>query len=177
MYLKPVFHKNTYLHLLALALIMASCAKDSGLTENATELQKEAITFRASKYNFTASLKGDNEVPAVETHAAGNIIVKIAKDESYINYKLIVANIEDVLFSHFHVAPAGQNGAVVAFLYPGPVVSNPDGILAEGVITADDVVGPMAGDLAALITAIRNGGIYTNVHTAINRGGELRGQL
>lgn len=163
--------------LLAITLIFAGCSKDASLTETTDQLPDEELAFRGSNFNFTASLKGRNEVPAVETNAAGNTIVKIAKDESSIYFKLIVANIENVRFAHFHMAPEGQNGPVVAFLYPGPTLSNPNGILAEGVITAADVVGPLAGNLDLLIHRIRNGLIYVNVHTDANPGGELRGQL
>lgn len=159
-------------------LLLASCSKDASLVDTGDALQNEPLTFRTSAYNFTASLKGENEATPVETKATGNIVVKVAKDESSISYKLIVANIEDVLFSHFHLAPAGVNGPVVAVLYPGPTLPAPNGVIAEGVITAEDMVGPLAGqDLSVLIEHIRNGGIYINVHTAANRGGELRGQL
>lgn len=176
MILHPTLSKGILL-LLAITLIFAGCSKDASITEPADQLTDEELTFRASNFNFTASLQGQNEVPPVATNAAGNVIVKIAKDESSIYFKLIVANIENVRFAHFHMAPEGQNGPVVAFLYPGPTLSDPDGILAEGVITAADVVGPLAGDLDALIDRIRTGRIYVNVHTNANPGGELRGQV
>jgi hypothetical protein len=34
-----------------------------------------------------------------------------------------------------------------------------------------------AGDLAAVITAIRAGAAYANVHTTLSPGGEIRGQI
>jgi hypothetical protein len=34
-----------------------------------------------------------------------------------------------------------------------------------------------AGDLAAVITAIRAGAAYANVHTTLSTGGEIRGQI
>jgi hypothetical protein len=34
-----------------------------------------------------------------------------------------------------------------------------------------------AGDLAAVITAIRAGATYANVHTNLSPGGEIRGQI
>ncbi|NNK61375.1 MAG: CHRD domain-containing protein, partial [Flavobacteriaceae bacterium] len=52
-----------------------------------------------------------------------------------------------------------------------------NGVLAQGVITAEDVVGALAGDLDALIQAIKDGMIYVNVHTEGIPSGELRGQL
>ncbi|MGB5369175.1 MAG: CHRD domain-containing protein, partial [Flavobacteriaceae bacterium] len=131
------------------------------------------------KFNFTTSLKGSNEVPAAITKAAGHVSVKISKDEQSIYYKITAANIDDVRASHFHLAPTGVNGPVVVTLYSNPVQpSGPqNGVLAEGVVTAANVTGTLAGDLVSLISAIRTGNIYVNVHTSNYPGGELRGQL
>jgi hypothetical protein len=164
------------LPLLAASLMLGGCQKDS-VTTDLKRVDAEVDT-RASDYNFTASLSGSNEVPPNNSIAAGECIVKIAKDESSIYYKLIVSNINNVVASHFHMAPAGQNGGVVAFLYGGPLVEEQNGILAEGAIDADDVIGSIAGDLDALIDAIRAGNIYVNVHTNPGfPGGEVRGQV
>jgi len=142
---------------------------------------KKSDSEKLKKYHFTASLKGSNEVPSVDSKATGEIIVSINKEETKIHYKLIVANIDDVIQSHFHVAPAGANGGVVAFLFgpnPIPQPSGPfDGVLAEGDIEAGNVINSMAGDLGALIEAIRAGNVYANVHTNTNKGGEIRGNL
>jgi hypothetical protein len=146
-----------------------------------TSITEKSSANRTNQSRFNASLNGGNEVPAVETHAVGQAIVTISKDETKIHYKLIVANIDDVIQSHFHVAPAGTNGGVVAFLFgpnPIPQPSGPfNGVLAEGDIMASNVIGSIAGDLDALIAAIRSGNVYINVHTNTNKGGEIRGQL
>lgn len=138
-----------------------------------------------SSRNFRAHLAGRNEVPAVNTRAQGQAIVQISQDESSIDFKLIAANIEDVTQAHIHCGAAGVNGPVVAFLYGfGPTVS-PDGVLAQGTLTADDVIsrpdsaacpGGVA-DFAGLVAKIRAGEAYVNVHTLDNPGGEIRGQL
>lgn len=63
-----------------------------------------------------------------------------------------------------------------------------NGILSEGTITAADVTGPLAGDLAALVARIQAGDAYVNVHTndgmdPTNTGpgdlasGEIRAQI
>ena len=152
-----------------------------GCSTESTNEDFNSTTSRANNgYQFNASLKGANEVPAVLSKGAGQAIVRIKKSEDEIRYKLITANIEDVLFAHFHMAPAGSNGGVVATLYfnENPQPSGPaNGVLAEGVITASEVSGALAGDLDGLIDAIRNGMIYVNVHTAAVPSGELRGQL
>ena len=51
-------------------------------------------------------------------------------------------------------------------------------MLATGVITADDLVGPLDGaDLSDLIEEMRSGNTYVNVHTEAFGGGEIRGQI
>jgi hypothetical protein len=57
-----------------------------------------------------------------------------------------VANIENVVAAHIHLAPAGVNGPVVAFLFSGAPSGRSNGVLAEGTITAANLVGPLAGN-------------------------------
>jgi hypothetical protein len=161
--------------IMAIAL-MTACEKES-FSDDLTRERATPVDVRASDFNFTASLAGYNEVPPTNSNAAGECIVRIAKDESSIYYKLIAANIDDVTASHFHMAPEGVNGGVVAFLFSGPQPGPQNGILAEGTITAADVINALEGDLDALIDAIREGNIYVNVHTTANPGGEIRGQV
>lgn len=77
------------------------------------------------------------------------------------------------------LAPAGQNGPVVAFLFGGPPIEEQfNGILAEDTITEADLVGPLEGQpFGALLDAIEAGNTYVNVHTTANPGGEIRGQI
>lgn len=134
--------------------------------------------------NFRAHLTGDSEVPPVETRAQGQATFKLDRAGGELAYRLIVANIDDVFMAHVHLAPAGQNGPVVAWLYPpdGPppeqIDGRFDGVLAEATVTADDLVGPLAGEpLDALVEHLRTGGAYVNVHTTAHPAGEVRGQI
>ncbi|MGH8912735.1 MAG: CHRD domain-containing protein [Acidimicrobiia bacterium] len=133
----------------------------------------------AANRNFATHLEGGNEVPAVSTSGQGQAIFQVAEDGASIDYKLIVANIEDVTMSHIHIGGAGVNGPVTVFLF-GPNLAGVDvnGVLAQGTITASDLIGPLAGQpLSALIEAMESGNAYVNVHTLDNPGGEIRGQL
>jgi hypothetical protein len=116
----------------------------------------------------TGGLSGAEEVPARDTNARGNALFTLSDDGLTLSYKLIVANINNVIASHIHVGPAGVNGPVVLFLFGAvpPGGGRSDGILAEGTATAANLVGPLAGQpLSALIDAIRAGNAYVNVHT------------
>ena len=141
-----------------------------------------AVTTRwvtAQPQNFTAQLAGANEVPSVPTNARGNAVLQLNDDGTELSYRVIVANIENVRFSHIHMAPEGVNGPIVVTLYPGPTIAGRvNGVLAEGTITAADLEGPMAGlPLSALIDRMNNGGLYINVHTDQSPPGEIRGQI
>jgi hypothetical protein len=142
-----------------------------------------AYASPAATENYFARLSGGEEVPAVETNARGVAIFQLSKDGLSLKFKLIAANIENVSQAHIHLAPAGANGPVVAWLYPDapPAQLIPgrfNGVLAEGIITANDLVGPLAGQsLDALIEAMLEGNAYVNVHTSQFPGGEIRGQI
>ncbi len=141
--------------------------------------------------NFVAHLSGDQEVPIRDTSATGQAIFHLSEDGTALHYKLIVANIYNVVASHIHLGPAGVNGAVVAFL-AGPFQAaggRSDGVLAEGTITSANLTGPLAGmNLSVLVAAMRSGGAYVNAHTNDGvaptntgpgdfPGGEIRGQI
>lgn len=150
--------------------------------------------------NFGTPLSAEEEVmPAgvINTsRARGNAIFHLNAEGTELSYKLIVANIENVFQAHIHAGPIGQNGGVVVWLYPstepgaGPTGGGRiDGVIAEGTITADDLVGALEGEpLSALLELLRTGGAYVNVHTNDGvappntgpgdfPGGEIRGQI
>jgi hypothetical protein len=136
-----------------------------------------------ARRNFRTHLSGDNEVPSLETRAQGQAIFQFSKDGSLLYYKLIVANIEDVFMAHIHFAPEGSNGPVVLWLYPdGPppivIPTRSNGVLAEGIVDSEDLVGPLAGmDFDDLALAMELGLTYVNVHTLTIPSGEIRGQI
>ncbi|MEC2351799.1 CHRD domain-containing protein [Bacillus toyonensis] len=128
---------------------------------------------------FFAKLRGRNEVPPVETDARGQAFFKLSRDELSLKFKLELFDIENVVVAHLHLGAKGTNGPVVAFLF-GPI-TNPVSIECAtftGMITQEDLVGPLAGrTLDALVNEITAGNIYINVHTVQHPNGEIRGQL
>lgn len=137
-----------------------------------------AIEAFASENNFVAPLSGNEEVPSVDTNARGVATFHLSPDGQELSYRLIVANIDDVVAAHIHLAPAGENGPVVAFLFSGPTIERANGVIAEGTITDADLIGPLAGqNIADFASSIEAGNTYVNVHTVENPGGEIRGQI
>jgi hypothetical protein len=156
------------------------------------------IALAAVSMHFNSPMEGAQEAPVPrDTHARGNAIYKLSDDGSRIEYKLVVANIENVFMAHIHMAPVGVSGPIVVWLYPGttPGVTAPlgggriDGVIVQGSFGASDFIGPLAGHpLSDLLALMRSGGVYTNVHTndgdlVVNEGpgdfpaGEIRGQI
>jgi heme A synthase len=132
---------------------------------------------------FVAPSSGAEEVPPNDSLARGQTVFRLGADGDELHYRLIVANLDNVTMAHIHLAPAGVNGPVVAWLYPSApppqlIPGRTSGVLATGTITADDLVGPLAGQpLAALIDAMEAGNTYVNVHTSQFPPGEIRGQI
>jgi hypothetical protein len=150
-----------------------------------------AAPVDAGERNFVAHLSGRDEVPSNASLAQGQAIFHLSEDGTQLDYKLIAANIDNVVFAHIHLAPAGVNGPVVAFLF-GPAAAGGgrfSGVLAQGTITADDLIGPLAGQpLSALVDAMLAGNTYVNAHTDDGvapagtgpgdlPAGEIRGQI
>jgi hypothetical protein len=172
-----------------LMVLLAGCIEPTtapDMQSLATATSGEQGLSKGNVLNYVAPLSGSEEVPPVDTKAAGNTILQLNKEGNELRYKLIVANIENVTQAHIHCGPEGANGPVVAFLYgftPGGVTVN--GILAEGIITNADVIprpdsGVCPGGVSnfdELLAQISSGNAYVNVHTIQYPGGEIRGQI
>lgn len=138
-----------------------------------------AFAFNANHFN--THLTGDQD--SVVTLAQGETIFRLSSDGQSLQYKLVVANIENVTQAHIHLGAKGVNGPIVVWLYPSApplklIPGRSDGVLAEGVITAANFVGLLAGHpFSDLIAAIEAGNAYVNVHTVAHPMGEIRGQI
>ena len=147
----------------------------------------------AKAQQIGALLTGYEESPSVSTTASGEFTATIAPGGTVISYTETYSGLQaPVTQSHIHVGQLGVNGSVVIFLCQTAANPDPTGLAphcpqegtVSGVITAANVIqGSMApqqlsaGDLVAVITAIRAGAAYANVHTQASPGGEIRGQI
>jgi CHRD domain len=167
--------------LLALAALATGCGEGTETPTDALRATVDVTFSRADPTSGHTHLAGANEVPARETRAQGQLELRLAPDGSSISYRLMATNIDDVFMAHLHLAPAGSNGPIVAWLYPAapppqPIPGRHTGILAQGEITT--LFGPLEGQgIDALWEQIEAGQVYGNVHTSQYPGGEVRGQV
>jgi hypothetical protein len=145
-----------------------------------------ATPVTATGDRFVAVLAARNEVPANDSQGRGVATFKLSSDGSALDFKLNVANIDDVTQAHIHCGGPDVNGPVVAFLFGFDAAGvTVNGRLSEGTITAANVIprpdsAACPGGIAnfeELIAAMQTGGAYVNVHTLVLPGGEIRGHL
>jgi hypothetical protein len=149
------------------------------------------LTLAGASYgaplNFTTYLNGAQEVPGVVTDTTGKCNVKFNKDLSEASFRIDVSEGTGITQAHFHCAPAGVNGPVVAFLFPfTPGGVDVDGNLNSGTLTNADIIPtsgtdacglPVVNNLASLAAAMLDNRIYCNVHSLDHTGGVTRGQI
>ena len=152
-----------------------------------------AIVTVANADQIGALLTGYEESPSVSTTGRGEFTATVDRDGDVIKYQETFSGLQaPVTQSHIHVGQPGVNGSVVIFLCQTATNPDPTGLAPQcpqqgsvsGTITAANVIAGstatqqlVAGDLTAVIAAIRAGAAYANVHTTASPGGEIRGQL
>ncbi|VFJ13925.1 CHRD domain-containing protein [Candidatus Nitrosocosmicus franklandus] len=129
-----------------------------------------------SNVEYSTVLSGDQEVPPVNTSAAGIADFSLSDDGDSVDYTIAADDIEAATAGHIHFGIEGQNGPVVATLFEFD--SPQDEVSESGTITSDDLSGPLEGmQISDLIDAFNDGNTYANIHTEQNPNGEIRGQI
>lgn len=114
---------------------------------------------------FDALLDGDNEVPSIETSGRGVGMINVSPDLTQITYYILYDSLSSaVTGSHFHSGIAGANGGVLIDLS-----DDINGNIISGTKELEDGL--------ATVRSLLEGGLYLNVHTENNPGGEIRGQV
>ena len=128
----------------------------------------------AQEQKFVATLSGQEEVPPTNSQATGMAEFIVTGENA--EYSVNASNIQGVTAGHIHSGGQGENGPIVVTLFKNDSPTNE--VSETGSITVDKLEGPMAGkQLTDLVTAMRNGEIYVNIHTEQNPNGEIRGQI
>lgn len=116
----------------------------------------------AATVNYAASLKASSEVPPTDSKGSGTLSATYNTTTKQLTYSATYSGLSGpATAAHFHgPAAAGANAGVAV-----PTTVSPSPI--KGTATLTDA---QAADLAA-------GKMYFNIHTAANKGGEIRGQV
>src|SRR5882672_8271494 len=141
---------------------------------------------------LSTTLSGANEVPVVASPGTGQALLTLDAAANTLLLNVTFSGLSaNTSAAHIHCcAPLGTNAGVATTVpaFPGfplgvtsgtyssvvfdltqPLIYNPAFVTLQG--------GTIAGAEAALINGIENGQTYFNIHTSINPGGEIRGQL
>ena len=138
--MKPLFQKT------GLALIAGVIAASAGLAiAGATQVK----------------LSGAQEVPPVQTSAAGSGTITVNDDMS-VSGSVTTTGVKGTM-AHIHEAAPGKNGGVAI---PLEKKSDNEWAVPAGAKLTD-----------AQYKSYKAGDLYVNVHSDANKGGEIRGQL
>lgn len=106
-------------------------------------------------------LSGDNEVPPVKTSASGSGTITVASDGA-VSGSVKTTGVDGTM-AHIHMGAAGSNGPVIITL-----TKTADGTWS---------VPPGAKLSDEQMKSYKAGGLYVNVHSDANKGGEVRAQI
>jgi hypothetical protein len=159
--------------LLVILVVVIAGLTTAGVAGAATTA---SVAGAATTTTFVAVL---SPAPGCTTSGRGVVIVTVTQ-EGTLEYRLVVANLENVTASHIHQgSTAGGVGlpGAVAFLYEAtsPVDVHEKVVLASGTITDADLIGITLKDLTGELLAGTS--FYVNVHTSECPSGALAGDL
>ena len=137
-----------------LALSFTSCSKDDNKT------------VTPDVYKVSATMSSANEVPVNSSTASGTVTGSYDAGSNTLSYKVAWTGLTGTASAgHFHSpAAAGVNAAPLVFFL---LQNNGTSGTAEGSAQLSDA---QEADLLA-------GKFYANIHTTVNSGGEIRGQV
>ena len=119
----------------------------------------------AATVTYKASLNGASEVPPVQSAGKGSAAVNVDTTTKAISWRVEYSGLTGpAAAAHIHCgAGPGANAGVSVPLTTASNLASP--ITGTGTMTD------------AQLAQLQGGQCYVNVHTATNKGGEIRGQL
>lgn len=140
-------------------------------------LLSAALPAFAERNRYSADLDGQQEVPPVKTQATGDLKLNLYED--MLSFELTVTGLTSPVAAQLHRGKRGENGPPIAGLFGGPPkVGVFSGVLAEGTISEENLLGELQGKkVADLVRLIRAGKTYVNIITGTFPDGEIRGQV
>lgn len=126
-----------------------------------------AEPVHAQVVQITVRLNGAQEVPPVTTTGRGVARLTVNTTTRAISGNISFTNLSTpATAGHVHLGAVGANGAVAIPLIGG-----------VGARTGRMRIPPARVLTAAQMRALRRNGLYINIHTSTNPGGEIRGQI
>ena len=183
---------HLFILLAALLIVIASpipvlAHENNQLTNDHQEHEHDhevAGGHEQTEVSFHIRLVGSQQNPPVTTHAFGRANVRLIENGTALQFRVTVCNIANVTMAHIHVGASGKNGPVILFLYHmhDPLFSSAHGceILSSGTLHPSDLILSAVNGInnwTDFVNALLAGNTYVNVHTSVNPGGEIRGQL
>lgn len=156
-----MFTSSSVLRVSLLAASIAICGCAMTPADNAVAATPAAPMASATA-TFSATLSATAEVPPNSSMGSGTLEAILDKSNNVLRWKLTYSGLTGpATMAHFHgpALPGTNAGVVVPFAGAASPTSG------EATLTAAQVADLMAGKW------------YTNVHTAANPGGEIRGQV
>ena len=155
-------------------LVLAMTVAIASITVVSTSLAPSSVL---GNVYFMTNMTGQQEVPPVDTQAVGEaILTQDLPQNQTMHYYVNVTGSQGITQGHIHTGAEGENGPIVVTLFNFDSPQNE--VLQYSNFTASNLEGPMEGKtMQDLITAMKNGTTYINVHTEQNPNGEIRGQL
>lgn len=142
-----------------------------------------ATAASAQTFTLTANLTGAGESTqtkdGINTGAFGNATVVVDMSARTVTYTVRVFNLPSgIVASHIHAGAALTSGPVVVG-FTVPTTASNDFSFTGTVADTAFILSPDKGIRSAddMFQAILGGNSYVNVHSAVNPGGEIRGQL
>ncbi len=122
-----------------------------------------AAPVSADTIHYQATVSPTTEVPPNGSKATGHLTASYDTDSRTLTYEVGYADLTGpATMAHFHgPAPAGKNAGVMV-----PITGSLASPIKGSATLTDDQA-----------KALMNGDLYFNIHTAMNKGGEMRGQL
>jgi hypothetical protein len=167
------------LGVLAIALALAACDQESS---------SPAGPSTTGPLIFAAQLLASNENPPITNAESGGrgsvtITITVPRDAAgtpagpgTVTFSMQSANFapgSPIILGHIHVGAAGVNGPIVVDTGLSPTAPM---VLADGTANLIVTGRPITQELATLIVA-NPAGYYFNLHSPLNPGGVIRGQL
>ena len=124
-------------------------------------------------------LSGKDEVPPTESNATAWAKFQSVDNDSQLSYWVSIVGLKEITGAHIHKGSEGQNGDIVTVLSEAKSAEGGNETISlKGNITKDGLQGPLEGkEVSDLVSLMRNGSVYVNVHTNEYKDGVIRGQI